>query len=116
MLCGEDPGRPDAVPPGRQLHDRLAAAVVAPRDGPGIAIEPVACMAVCDRPVTLAFRGRGKWSYLVGGADPDRDIADILAAGRAVAEAPHGIPRMDDRPPFFRNGVIGRLPPAPGDP
>ena len=109
VLCGED--GTDAAAPGRRLHDLLAAAA-----GDGIAVEPVACLAVCDRPVSLVFRGAsGRWSYLVGGADPERDVADILAAGRAVAASPQGIPAMADRPPFFRDGVIARLPPAAPD-
>ncbi len=80
---------------------------------PEIGIEAVECLAVCDRVVTLAFRAPGKWSYLVGDADPSVDTADILAAARSVAASPHGVPAMADRPPFFRRGTIARLPPAP---
>ena len=83
---------------------------------PDITVAPVDCFAVCDRPVTLAFRAPDsatRWSYLIGGADPDRDLADILTAARAVAASPHGVPAMADRPPFFRQGVIARVPPLP---
>ncbi|GAB4372848.1 MAG: hypothetical protein Kow00114_34520 [Kiloniellaceae bacterium] len=83
-------------------------------DDPDVTVAPVDCFAVCDRPVTLAFRALDgqRWSYLIGGAEPERDLADILAAARAVAASPHGVPAMADRPAFFRNGVIARVPPV----
>jgi predicted metal-binding protein len=105
--CGDTVG---GAPAGRCLYEAL---LVAAAGDPEIEVAPVDCLAVCDRPVTLAFQGigPGRWTYLVGGADPGRDLDDILAAAKAVAASPHGIPAMDDRPPFFRQGVIGRLPP-----
>ncbi|MEO3429493.1 DUF1636 domain-containing protein [Pelagibius sp. CAU 1746] len=106
-----------AVPAGRRLYEALLAAAA---EMPGIDVAPVECFAVCDRPVTLAFRaGAGdpeRWSYLIGNADAEKDLADILAAARAVADSPHGVPAMERRPPFFRKGVIARVPPLAGDP
>jgi predicted metal-binding protein len=105
-----------AVPAGRRLYEALLAAAA---DIPDIDVAPVDCFAVCDRPVTLAFRaGAGdpeRWSYLIGDADSERDLADILAAARAIADSPYGVPAMDDRPPLFRQGVIARVPPQPGE-
>jgi predicted metal-binding protein len=99
--CGEESGR--------RLYDALLARST---DFPEIDVRPVDCLAVCERPVTLAFQAAGGWTYIVGDADPARDLDDILAAARVVAESPHGIPAMDDRPPFFRTGVIARVPPS----
>jgi len=80
---------------------------------PGLAVEPVACMAVCDRAVTVAFRGTpDRWAYIVGGLDADGDLADLLAPARAVAASPQGIPAMADRPAIFRAGVVCRVPPT----
>lgn len=79
-------------------------------------VAPVDCFAVCERPVTVAFQAPGRWTYLIGGADPAGDLTDIIAAAKAVAASPHGIPAMAERPPFFRRGVIARLPPLPSDP
>ncbi|HPG22144.1 MAG TPA: DUF1636 domain-containing protein [Amaricoccus sp.] len=110
VLCGEGAAPAGAPAAGRRLFEALGAAAAAM---PEITIEPVECLAVCDRVVTLAFRAPGKWSYLIGDADPDGDVADILAAARAVAASPHGVPAMPDRPPFFRRGTIARLPPGP---
>lgn len=110
VLCGEAAG--GEVPAGRRLYELLLSAA---SGLPDIDVAPVECFAVCDRPVTLAFRAAGgdpqRWSYLIGDADPADGAADILAAARAVAASPHGVPAMDDRPPFFRKGVIARMPP-----
>jgi len=100
------------LPAGRRLYEALVEACA---DSAEISVAPVDCFAVCDRPVTLAFRAvdGARWSYLIGGADAERDLADILEAARAVAASPHGVPAMKDRPSFFRDGVIARMPPLP---
>lgn len=107
VLCGESAGGEPSA--GRRLYEALLAAT---SGLPDIDIAAADCLAVCDRPVTLAFQASGKWSYLIGGADPTRDLDDILAAAKAVAASPHGVPAMSDRPPFFRKGVIARMPPS----
>lgn len=111
ISCGDAAGGEPSA--GRRLFEALTAATA---DDRAITVAPVDCFAVCDRPVTIALQAAGKWSYIVGGAEPESDVADIVAAARAVAASPHGIPAMDDRPPFFRKGVIARMPPLPGDP
>ena len=108
VFCGDGAGGKPAA--GRRLFDALRARCA---DLPEVEVRPVDCLAVCERPVTLAFQATGGWTYIIGDADPSRDLDDILAAARAVGAAPHGIPAMDDRPPFFRRGVIARVPPAP---
>ncbi|WP_420404714.1 DUF1636 family protein [Nisaea sp.] len=98
---------------GRLLFERLETACASL---PGIALRAVECMAVCDRPVTVALRGPGLWSYVIGDADPETQVEEILASARAVAASPHGVPRLKERPPVFRHGVICRLLPPPTDP
>ena len=70
-------------------------------------------MAVCERPVTFALRGSGLWSYVIGDADPETQVEEIIAAAKAVAASPHGVPPLKERPPVFRRGVICRLLPPP---
>ena len=96
---------------GLRLHDALVAACAGDSS---IAVRAVDCLAVCDRPVTLAFRALGRWSYVVGDVPASGAVADVIAAARAVSRSPHGVPPMAERPSFFREGVIGRLPPEPG--
>ncbi|MFK5978977.1 MAG: DUF1636 domain-containing protein [Rhizobiaceae bacterium] len=95
----------------RELYEKLCEASA---DLPDIKIEPVECMAVCDDPTTIAFRAPGKWSYVIGGVGANDGVEDVIQAAQAVANSPLGIPQMNERPPFFRNGVICRLPPHSG--
>ncbi len=104
--CGAGPGRPS---PGEALARALLARV--PGDG-SVRIEPVDCLAVCDHPCTIAFSARDKWTYLVGGIDPDHDLDDILLAANRLAASEQPVLALADRPAFFRKGVIGRIPPV----
>lgn len=90
----------------------LAALEDANTDPNQIAITGVDCLAVCERPVTVSFAAPDKWIYVIGDIDPETDAQDVLTAARAVAASPYGVPEMADRPPFFRNGVVSRTPPA----
>lgn len=109
--CGQaaQPDSPEGSD-GQRLFSALSAAAAR---FPGITIADVDCLAVCETPVVIAFSSPGKWSYVIGGADPARDAGDILAAATAVAASPHGVPAIKDRPPFFKKGVVSRIPPLP---
>ena len=100
----------DPAGDGRLLLERVEALCTAED---GITVRPIECMAVCDRQVTVALRGPGLWSYVLGGVDAEHDGAELIAAARAVAASPHGVPKLRDRPPVFRKGVICRLLPPP---
>lgn len=90
----------------RALQQELA------RQGLGeITVTPVACLAVCNRPCTVAFAGPGKWTHLVGNLDPEAHVADIVANARLTAEAPDGIVPWAARPQVIRSGGIARVPP-----
>lgn len=99
---------------GRRLYDSLRAACA---DEPSVSVRAVDCLAVCERPVVVAFRALGRWSYMIGDTSADEAVDDsieaVMTAARAVARAPHGVPAMEERPAFFRKGVICRLPPEP---
>lgn len=77
----------------------------------GLTVTPVACLAVCNRPCTVAFTGPGKWTHLVGSLDPDAHVADIVANARMVARSPDGIVPWAERPQPIRSGGIARVPP-----
>ncbi|WP_323795894.1 DUF1636 domain-containing protein [Nisaea sp.] len=100
----------DPAGDGRVLLERVEALCA---DEDGITVRPIECMAVCDRQVTVALRGPGLWSYVLGDVNAEHDGAELVAAARAVAAAPHGVPKLRDRPPVFRKGVICRLLPPP---
>jgi len=78
-----------------------------------ISIQPVDCLAVCDQSVTIAFSAAQKWTYVIGGVEAIRDQDDILSVAQSIWASESGVPALIDRPPFFRKGVISRLPPVP---
>lgn len=102
-VAGDDPVA------GQTLFDRIAEYL---GDDSAIEVRPAECLAVCERPVTVAFQAPDKWTYLLGNVDETVPLEDIVAAARAVAKSPTGIPAMADRPAFFENGVICRIPPV----
>lgn len=95
---------------GSRLHDELKERTATLSN---ISIQPVGCLAVCDQSVTIAFTAARKWTYVIGGVDAARDHDDILSVAQSISISKSGVPAMTDRPPFFRKGVVARLPPAP---
>lgn len=108
VACGV---KADGLAAGHTLHDALAAACA---DDPTIGVRAVECLAVCDRPVTVAFRVPAGWSYVIGDVSASDAVDDVIAAAHVICRSADGVPPMAERPPFFRQGVIGRLPPEPG--
>lgn len=102
------------TPPGRRLHDAVAAALAA-HPAPPVALRPVTCLAVCERGCAAAMTAPGKWSYLLGHLEAGQ-AADLLAYGATYAAHPSGAVLPSRRPESLRRAVLGRLPsllPAP---
>lgn len=95
--------------PGQTLFLDLSARLL---HHTSIRIEAVDCLAVCDRPCTIALGGPGNWTYLIGDIDPHADLDDILLAASRLAQSHQPVLALADRPPFFRRGVLGRIPPT----
>jgi len=108
FVCQSCESLNDASPIGQTMVDKLKAANPDPDH---IAVTGVECLAVCDRPVTVTFAAADKWSYILGDIDEQTPVADIFSAARAVAASEFGVPAMADRPSFFRDGVVARVPP-----
>ncbi|MFY0611940.1 MAG: DUF1636 domain-containing protein [Hyphomicrobiaceae bacterium] len=110
-MCGDESGLPEdaARCPGRLLFDRLSQLIAG--QYPSLTVKSAPCMAVCERPVTVAFQAAGAWGYVIAGVDADRHIDDVVATAFAIASSQHGIPAMADRPLFFQEGVVCRVPP-----
>jgi predicted metal-binding protein len=96
--------------PGQGLVEAIEARLQG--DGQGrLAVTGVDCLAVCKRPCTIALSGTNKWTYLIGDLDPDSQVDEIVAAARSFAASDNGIVPWRQRPPSFRKGVVGRVPP-----
>ncbi|MGO4739679.1 DUF1636 family protein [Bosea sp. 2KB_26] len=89
------------------LRERIA------RDGGTLPVEPVDCLAVCNRPCTVALAADGKWTYLIGDLDTDAHIDEVVGAAASFAASTNGIVPWKERPASFRKGVVARVPPLP---
>jgi predicted metal-binding protein len=94
--------------PGRALADALRDRLA--HDAP-ITVTPVECLAVCNRPGTIALVGSGKWTYLIGNLDTDAHLDQIVESARAYLASENGIIPWKERPEAFRKGVVARVPP-----
>ena len=75
-------------------------------------IGEVACMAGCERPLTVAFSASGKASYLFGDIDPDRDASHLIAFARLYGSLPDGWCNEGQRPPGLAGKTLARIPAA----
>jgi predicted metal-binding protein len=105
-----DGGSGEVERPGIELADTLQSrlAIEAPLRA---VVKRVDCLAVCERPCTVALAGQDKWTYLIGDIDPQLHSEEILSAALSFEASGNGIVPLRERPASFRNGVIARVPP-----
>lgn len=94
--------------PGRQLADVLQERLSADEN---ITVTPVECLAVCNRPSTIALVGNDKWTYLIGNLDTETHLDQIVESAQAYGRSENGIIPWKERPEAFRKGVVARVPP-----
>jgi predicted metal-binding protein len=99
----------DGAPtPGARLHaalERLIASATARID-----LQPVSCLANCERGCSGAIAMPGKWTYLLGLLAPEH-AADLLDYGAAYAASANGTVLPSRRPASLQRVVMGRVPP-----
>jgi predicted metal-binding protein len=78
----------------------------------GFAVETVACMAGCDRPLAVGFRAEGKASFLFGDIRPDTDLGALSAFAELYRSLPDGWCNELQRPAGLRGKTIARIPAA----
>jgi predicted metal-binding protein len=96
---------------GAERQGRILFDAVTVRAAGAVTVTPVECLAVCKRPCTIALAGEGKWTYVVGDLNPERDADDVIAACMSYAATTDGIVPWRQRPQSFRKGVVSRVPP-----
>jgi predicted metal-binding protein len=101
---GAPPG--DQVRPGARLYEAL-------KKKSEIEVVPVECLSNCTRSCTAAVAAAGKWTYVVGHLDPDRNVDDMLQFARAHHATPDGLTVWRERPEHIRKNTIARVPPMP---
>lgn len=92
---------------------RLLAAVerqLAVEDA-GLSVVAVECLSNCQRSCSAAVSAPGKWTYVIGGLDPDRHAGDIVAFARLHQAHDQGLPVWRERPDHIRKNTVARVPP-----
>ena len=98
--------------PGARLYAALS------RQAGDLDVQPVECLSNCTRSCTAAIAAPGKWTYIVGHLDPDRNVSDILQFARLHQASADGLTVWRERPDHVRKNTIARVPPmaAPKEP
>lgn len=98
----------DAPRPGKLLAEALAERAASGEAN--IDVVGVQCLSVCKRPCAVAVSGEGKFTYIVGDAEPNVHADDILAYAAAHGASEDGVTAWRERPQLVRKSVIARVP------
>ena len=108
VTCGNGAAEAAEPCPGQRLHDSVAALLPEPANG-GLRLQPVICLANCERGCSAVLSAPGKWAYMVGNLMPEL-AADLVAYARAYAASAKGIVLRAGRPASMRDVILGRFP------
>ena len=95
-----------------KLGAEFYAALESQVDREKIDLQPVECFAVCKRQCTVAVSQEGKWLYMIGDLQVEKDIPALFEYIRVYAASPNGRPPISERPEIVQKGAISRLPPS----
>lgn len=107
VTCRREGEAPVEPRPGARLFAKLR------EQAPDLDIVPVECLSNCNRSCTAAVSAPGKWTYVVGGLDPDQNVGDILQFAQLHRASADGLTVWRERPVHIRKNTIARVPPMP---
>lgn len=110
ITCRSEATAVDGPRPGARLFaavERHSAA-----GGSGLSIVAVECLSNCQRSCSAAVTAPGKWTYVIGGLDPDQHAGDILDFARQHQAHDEGVPVWRERPAHIRKNTVARVPPT----
>lgn len=99
------------VKAGELFAARLAAEVAARPELAALRVVATPCIGNCAARCRVSFAGTGRWSWLIGGLDPDAPADALLEFARHWLSAPDGFVGKEDRPEPLRPLLLGRVPP-----
>jgi predicted metal-binding protein len=107
ITCRREGDPPDAVRAGARLYAALKS------EAGETDVQPVECLSNCTRSCTAAVAAPGKWTYVVGHLDPDRNVSDMVQFARLHRASADGLTVWRERPDHVRKNTIARVPPMP---
>ena len=96
----------DGTTGGQYLLDQLREQL-----SEGIALQPVRCMAACDRACNAALTAPGKLTFILNGLSPQQSAPDLAEFCRQYAEAESGKVPYGLRSPAIKQATAYVLPP-----
>ncbi|MDB5411825.1 MAG: hypothetical protein JWR10_160 [Rubritepida sp.] len=100
-----------AVAAGEALALRLASEAAARPGLAGLRVVAAPCLSNCPARCRVSLAAPDRWSWLVGGLDPDASMDDLLLFAENWLAAPDGFVARDGRPKSIRPLLLGRVPP-----
>ena len=107
ITCRREADPPTDIRPGARLYAALK------EQAGDLDVQPVECLSNCTRSCTAAVAAPGKWTYVVGHLDPDRNVSDMVHFARLHRTSADGLTVWRDRPVHVRQNTIARVPPMP---
>lgn len=95
---------------GALAAQQLIAGLAGRRQVEGFRIETVACMAGCERPLTVAFQAAGKATYLFGDIDAENDAPALSSFAELYRQLPDGWSSESQRPESLHGKILARIP------
>ncbi len=94
---------------GVDAANKLRAAL-AERVSKRFALRAVACMAGCERPISVGLQGSGKAQYLFGEIEAEADIKAIAVFAQPFLASEAGWGKASERPERLYAKILTRLP------
>jgi len=82
--------RPETGPGAEDTLETLAGALHDAGLDTALSIGTVDCMGACEQPVSLAFQGQDRATFVFSGVRFPDDVSDIVATARTYLEAKDG--------------------------
>lgn len=89
----------------------LAAATTRAAQDTGIRIQPLRCLANCQRGCSAIVRRPDAWAYVFGNLDPDRDAEALVQGAQLLAHSIDGLLPWRGRPEVLKRNMMARVPP-----
>ncbi|MEM6656901.1 MAG: DUF1636 domain-containing protein [Pseudomonadota bacterium] len=80
----------------------------------GFGVRLIACMAGCDRPMTVGLQARNKAQYLFGDIETRADLTALVEFAHQYHNSPDGWTSASERPVALFNKTLSRMPRLPG--
>ena len=105
------PREPEENRAGYRLYNALKGVLANSSLKSQVEVRPTLCLSICPRPCGIALSLNGSWTYLFGDQSSEETTEDILRCVTLYLQSPDGFMPRDERPPFMRRSILGRVPP-----